>query len=103
MRKQSLSPARMQSLEFCQELRFGRIRNLRIRNGDPVMQPLPRAIEEKTFGKENDPQSERVLVDFTLKSHAKDFFAYLDQLQNGVIQELVVKHGLPFQVRRIRH
>ena len=98
MRKSDLSTARQRLLEICQELGFGRIENLLIVGGEPVFDPLPRAVRDVAFGKENGPRPEREAGDFILKVHAVEFFASLDEMGDGVIEVLTVKHGLPFQM-----
>ena len=98
MRKSDLSPARQRLLEICQELNFGRIENLQIVGGEPVFDPQPHAVRDVAFGKENGPRPEREAGDFLLKIHAVEFFAYLDEIGDGVIEILTLKHGLPFQM-----
>ena len=101
-RKTRLSPARQRFLELCQELHFGRIYEIQVVQDEPVMEPPPRCIEETNLCKDLHPRREQNLADFALKAQVKNFFAYLDRLQNGVILEVIVKDGLPFQVRRRR-
>jgi hypothetical protein len=37
--------------------------------------------------------------DFVLKGEAVEFLSYLDQLDDCIIEVLIVKHGLPFQMQ----
>jgi len=98
MRKSDLSCSRQRLLEICQEIGFGRIESLLIVGGEPVFDPPPRVLRDITFGKENGPRPERETGDFLLKTHAVEFFACLDEIGDGVIELLTVKHGLPFQM-----
>jgi len=98
MRKSDLSPTRQRLLEICQELGFGRIENLRIIGGEPALEPPPRILRDVVFGKHNGPRSEREADDFILKTHAVEFFACLDEMRDGLIEVLTVKHGLPFHM-----
>jgi hypothetical protein len=96
--KESLPPARRQLLEFLQRVNFGRLESLTIRGGQPVFNPLPTIIREHKFGGDNGPRPELAIDDFLLKRQVVELFAFLDELQDGVIHVLEVKHGLPFRV-----
>ena len=93
--KASLSPARRRLLEICQEINFGRLENLSIRDGEPVLDPLPSIVQQLKFGGENGPRPELGAPDFQLTKQHGDLFDYFDQLQNGVIATLEVQYGLP--------
>jgi hypothetical protein len=99
MRKSDLSSSRQRILETWQELGFGRIEQLPVRDHEPILSPSPRTVRDIVFGKENGPRSERVTEDFELKSQAVEFFEHLDRMDDGTIDVLVVKHGLPFQMQ----
>jgi hypothetical protein len=96
--KSSLSPARQRLIELLQATNFGRIENLHVRNGEPVFDPPPRIVHEIKFGGENDPRRELTAADFPLKAQVIELFARCDQIGNGVIETLSVKHGLPFSM-----
>ncbi|MCX7428990.1 MAG: hypothetical protein NTW96_25610 [Planctomycetia bacterium] len=97
-RKASLSPARRRLLELLQQVNFGRIDCLAIVGGDPVFDPPPRLVREIKFGGENGPRPELGSPDFLLKSQVVELLAFLDEFQNGTVDVLEVKHGLPFRV-----
>ena len=63
MTKVSLSGSRRKLLEIMQEANFARIEGLRVRDGEPVLNPMPRVIREVKFGGENGPRPERVPSD----------------------------------------
>jgi len=96
--KASLSPARRRLLEILQQINFGRLETLAIRNGEPVLDPMPRKVLEIKFAGENGPRPELKVDDFLLKRQAVELFEFFDQLQDGVIDVLEVKHGLPFRM-----
>jgi hypothetical protein len=96
--KSTLSPARQQLLRLFQELNFGRIENLDVRQGEPVLDPSPQVIREVKFGGENGPRPERHAHDFLLKGQVVELLDQLDRLQDGTIRLLEVKHGLPFRM-----
>jgi hypothetical protein len=96
--KKRLSPVRQRLLELMQDINFGRIDSLKLSSGEPVLTPRPVVIREHKFGGENGPRPELGKTDFLLKEQAIQLFAFFDQLQNGVIETLEIKHGLPFRV-----
>jgi hypothetical protein len=96
--KADLSPARRRLLERMQRLNFGRIERLRVRGGQPVFDPAPAVVREVKFGGENGPRPELARRDFLIKAQLADFFRQLDDLGDGVIDLLEVKHGLPFRM-----
>ena len=94
--KQSLSPARRQLVAFFQEWNFARVENLVVRDGEPVLDPRPLVIREYKFGSENGPRPEASLDNFVLKPQVLDLFRVLDEVRDGTIGVIVLKHGLPF-------
>ncbi len=93
------SPQKQKLIEKMQEINFGRITNLPIKNGEPVFSPetiIERDI--KLHGK-NGPRPERELNDFSIKDEVASLFGELDHIGNGTIRELSIKHGLPFLLR----
>lgn len=91
-----LSPARHRLLGILQNLNFGRLEGLVVRAGEPVLDPMPRVVREHKFGGENGPRPEARRGEFALKDQHRDLFRLLDDLGDGVIAVLTVKHGLPF-------
>jgi hypothetical protein len=96
--KGALSPGRRWLVELMQQLNFGRIENLFVCGGDPVREPPPRVEREIKFGGENGPRPEAGAADFLLKGQVIELFEHLDQLADGEIAVLEVKHGLPFRM-----
>lgn len=96
--KASLSPARRRLLELFQQVNFGRVEQLPVVNGEPQLDPPPRVVREIKFGGENGPRPELGASDFVLKSQVVELFRCFDQLGNGTIDAIEVKHGLPFRM-----
>jgi len=94
-----LGPDRRRLVHLMQQINFGRIEGLRIRDGDPVLDPLPRIVREVKFPGDNGPRPEAESGDFTLKRQVQDLLAELDRIGDGVVDVLVVKHGLPFSMQ----
>lgn len=85
-------------VKLMQTVNFGRIEGLHIRDGMPVLNPRPRVVREIKFCGENGSRRELAAADFILKSEVVELLAFFDELQNGVIDVLEIKHGLPFRV-----
>jgi hypothetical protein len=95
-KKQTISPARQRLVELLQELNFGRIENLIVRGGEPVLDPMPEIIREHKFEGDNGPRSEAYLADFALKQQHLDLLKLFDELGDVTLLILTCKHGLPF-------
>jgi hypothetical protein len=93
--KSSLSPSRRHLLETLQQLNFGRIENLRIACGEPILIPPPTIVQDIRIGATSGPRPELNSPDFLLRTEFVELFEHLDRLQNGTIQRLEVRHGLP--------
>jgi hypothetical protein len=96
--KAALSKPRRRLVELMQTINFGRIEGLAILDGDPVLDPPPRVIREVKFGGENGPRPELDAGNFLLKTQVVELFQHFDQLADGTIEVLEVKHGLPFRM-----
>ena len=94
--KRSLSPARRELVGLLQRINFGRIEGLRVRGGEPVLDPMPNVTREHKFCGENGPRPEAGRADFKLKGQVADLMQLLDSIGDGVITVLTVKHGVPF-------
>lgn len=81
-----------------QQVNFGRIEGLVVRDRQPVLEPPPTIVREVKFGGENGPRPELHSADFVLKSQVVELFTFFDGLRDGVIDVLEVKHGLPFRM-----
>ena len=94
----SLPPERRRLLKRMQQINFGRIESMVIKDGQPVLDPPPRIIREIKFGGENGPRLEAAIDDFALKAQVVELFRHMDELQDGVIERLEVQRGLPFRM-----
>ena len=63
-----------------------------------MFDPAPRVILDIKFCGENGPRPELGAADFALKEQVVDLFRRCDEIGDGVIESLVVKHGLPFSM-----
>jgi hypothetical protein len=81
-----------------QGVNFGRIENLIIQDGEPIVDLPPRIFCEIKFGGENGPRPEITIDDFLLKAQVVELFNCFDRLRNGKIDLIELKHGLPFRM-----
>ncbi|MFQ5732745.1 MAG: hypothetical protein ACE5KM_12430 [Planctomycetaceae bacterium] len=98
MMKSSLSPQRASLLEAMQSLRYGWIRNLPVREGEPVLDEGVAIVQNVKMNGRNNPHPLLAAEDYALKHEATALFAQLDALQTGLIEVIEVKDGLPFQL-----
>ena len=98
IRKSSLSEPHQRLVELIQRINFGRIENLIVRSGRPVIDPPPRIVREVKFGGENGARKEASIGDYALKAQVVELLQYIDALHDGVIEGLEIKHGLPFRM-----
>ncbi len=94
--KGALSLGRRRLVELMHRINFGCIEQPNVRGGQPVFEPPPRIVREHKFVGENGPRDERAVADFALKAQIVELFDEIDRLHEGVIDLLMVKHGLPF-------
>ncbi|MCL6508149.1 MAG: hypothetical protein K6T59_14125 [Bryobacteraceae bacterium] len=96
--KYDLSARRAGLMELMQSINFGRIEGLAVLDGEPVLDPPPRIVREVKFGGENGPRPELDAGNFLLKTQVVELFQHFDQLGDGTIDVIEVKHGLPFRM-----
>jgi hypothetical protein len=81
-----------------QQMNFGRVENLVVCRGEPVLTPPPRIVSEHKFGGDNGPRPELAAEDFLLKAQVLDLLRFLDRFGDGTVTLIEVKHGLPFKL-----
>ena len=96
--KSSLSPARRRLLETFQKLNFGRLENLSVSGGEPDFSHPPRLVRDIKIGAQNGPRPEASSPDFLLRNEFIEFFQHLEQLGNGTVECVEVRHGLPLKM-----
>jgi len=96
--KTDLSAPRARLIELMQDLNFGRIEGLEVRDGEPQLDPPPTAVRLFLFGKANGPNESRSRDDFALKRKLVELFEIFDRERSLSIQELMVDNGLPIRM-----
>ena len=92
-----LLPSERSLLEMIRTLAFGQIEFLRIRAGEPILDPKPTIVNALKFGVSRESIAPAV-SEFDLKREAVDLIEYTRDVDDGEIRSLVVRHGLPFSM-----
>ncbi len=95
MRKSELAPCCRRLVELMQEVNFGTIERLQVRNGEPVLDPPPEIERVYKIGSTSVPPRLGSRADFVLKHEMVEFFAHLDALGTCSVRRIEVRHGLP--------
>ena len=96
--KAALTPARRRLVELMQEVNFGRIERLEVRDWEPVLDPPPGVVRQVVFGKANGANLRRATDSFVLKRKVVELFEFFDREQTLLILELVIDNGLPVRM-----
>lgn len=96
--KASLSPERSRLVELMQEINYGRIEGLQVRDGEPILDPPPTVLRLFLFGKDNGPNAARDNDCFALKRKVTELFEVFVRERSLSIQELVIDNGLPVRM-----
>ncbi len=98
MHMEDLSPAKQRLLRLFQTINFGRIEELEIRNGEPEFNPPPRMFVELKLDAADGSRPESRLNRFPLRSQVERFFDQISRLNDGAVEVIEVRHGLPFRM-----
>jgi hypothetical protein len=93
-----LLPAERGLLDAMRVIDFGQIEFVRIRCGEPVLDPWPILVRHLRFGVDGRDPRPAINREFDLKQEAADLFEYTRDVEDGEIRVLVVRHGLPFSM-----
>lgn len=96
-RHNQLSKARLRLVTLLSHIRFGRLENLSVRNGEPVFDPDLRVVRTvKIAGTQQQPR--RQSEAHTVGREVTDLLALLDTMGTGMIGRIEIAHGLPLFV-----
>jgi hypothetical protein len=84
-------------VETIEELGFGRIEQIPIRDGRPCFERATQTVREIKLGSESEPRTERINADLTLKIEFERLFNELSQLGDGLV-DLEIRHAVPFKL-----
>jgi hypothetical protein len=81
-----------------QEVNFGRIERLQVKDGEPIFDPPPTKLQLFMFGKNNGASEYRDSDGFALTNKMTELFEIFDRKQSLLIQELMIDNGLPVRM-----
>ena len=96
--KAALTPARRRLVEMMQEINFGRLEGLEVRDGEPLFDPPPLAVRQVVFGKKNGPKDSPAQDGYALKKKVAELFEVFDREQMFRVLELVIDDRLPLRM-----
>ena len=76
-------------------MNYGLIRNLEVRDSEPVFNPPPVVSVEVKLDVDGGARPEVDLADFALSDELCRLTARLDEIQNGTIEKIEVRAGIP--------
>jgi hypothetical protein len=95
-RTQDLRAGQRSLLELMQEHQFGRIENMPVRAGEPILNSDVRVVRVARLGSESDGTKLVANKESELKKQVRDLFKELARLENGTVIRLEFRYGLPF-------
>lgn len=90
-----LLPSERRFRNAMSDLQFGHFQDLRICNGQLVLDPAPMAVRQLKFGKTAPAPSQQCGREFVLKQAVIDFFQHVRAIEHGRICLLQIQNGLP--------
>jgi hypothetical protein len=98
MRFLQLSLPRQALVRMCQTVNHGQIKELHVRDSEPVYDPPPLLVFDTKLNRDDNPRPELELADFELRADVLRLMAQLDRAESGVFQRIEVQAGLPQRV-----
>jgi hypothetical protein len=95
LRTQDLSTGQRSLLELMRA-QFGRIENMPVRAGEPILNSDLRVVRVARLGGGSDPGNVTRTDVFELKRQVRDLFDELERVQDGMVILLEFRHGLSF-------
>jgi hypothetical protein len=91
-----LSAQQRRLIELMREHRFGRIENMQVRDGQPILEKDLRVVRVARLGGESGGTKVPKTAEFELNRATLDLFDELARLGNGTVVRLEFKWGLPW-------
>src|SRR5258708_25705431 len=99
----SLSAQQRPLVELMRDHQFGRIENMSIRAGQPVLDDNVRVVRVAKLGAKSGGTKLPSTDDFELKKAVCDLLDELERLQNGTVVCLAFRQGLPSLLETTPH
>jgi hypothetical protein len=102
-RSGELSAQQRSLLEIMRALQFGRVENMSIRAGQPVLDQDLKVVRVASLGGTSGGTEPPGSDEFELKQVVCDLFDELERLGHGTVVRLEFKRGLPCRLETIPH
>jgi len=89
-------------IRLIQEMRFGRIENFRLVDGEPILGSETELCTEYKLSGVEQPREVITDREFLNKPQVRTMFEQFEQVQHGTVDYLDVRDGLPFKLM-VRH
>ncbi len=99
MRRHELSVPQRKLLTLMKKVGYGRINNLAVEKGEPVISPDSSI--ERDLKLDADDTRIKSTEDFQLKKKVIKFFEQLMEIKDGFIRKIEIRGGLPVQIQTI--
>jgi hypothetical protein len=100
LRLSSLSAARAALVRLCQSINYGEIRDLQVRDGEPLLShPDTIVCRDVKLHPTNTEREELSLEDFVLPAEWGALISQLAELHEGLISSIEVRAGIPRRIR----
>jgi hypothetical protein len=93
---QGLTPGQRRLIRLMREHQFGRIENMKIKEGQPVLNQAVRVVRIARLNEVGRKATTPTIEEFELKRLFRNLFDQLARLGNGTVIRLEFRHGLPF-------
>lgn len=86
-------------VRLCQLINFGEIRDIEVRNREPLLGSASRLLVDVRLDSEDSPRRESSLPDFNLCHELRSLLAEFDRLENGKVSRIEIRAGLPRRIQ----
>jgi hypothetical protein len=94
-----LSSERQLLVRLCQLVNFGEIRDIEVRNREPLLGSVSHLLVDVRLDSEESPRRESSLPDFSLCHEIRRLLAEFDRLENGRVSRIEIRAGLPRRIQ----
>jgi hypothetical protein len=98
LRLLELSSARQALVRLFQATNYGEIRQLQVKEAEPVLNPAPIVLVDLKLDTDDESRPELALVDFVLGHEVCRLLDRLDQVKTGEIERISIRAGIPRRI-----
>jgi hypothetical protein len=92
---QDLTPAQPGLVQIMRQHRFGRIENLRVERGQPILRPDTKIVRVARINGSGEIPEVSIQGELELKPAVLDLLGQLEKLSSAMVLRLEFRHGLP--------